>query len=99
MKLHIVTYQVGGYAREDAPVTRVAGAFVNPKLAEKIRIIVGGDIEEIELDHVAPGYLQTAEALGITLPPLDIDPFNCPNCGAHDFGLTTPTCSHCGYKA
>lgn len=23
------------------------------------------------------------------------DPFNCPTCGAHDFGLTAPWCKHC----
>lgn len=25
------------------------------------------------------------------------DPFNCPQCGAHDFGLNRPTCPHCGF--
>ena len=26
-----------------------------------------------------------------------IDPFNCPKCGAHDWGLNAPHCPHCGY--
>ncbi len=26
------------------------------------------------------------------------DPFNCPTCGAHDFGLTAPWCKHCMTK-
>lgn len=25
------------------------------------------------------------------------EPFNCPKCGAHDFGLNKPRCPHCGY--
>lgn len=27
----------------------------------------------------------------------EVDPFNCPKCGAHDFGLNRPKCPHCGY--
>jgi ribosomal protein L37E len=26
-----------------------------------------------------------------------LDPFNCPECGAHDFGLNRPACPHCGF--
>ena len=25
------------------------------------------------------------------------DPFNCPKCGAHDWGMNAPHCPHCGY--
>lgn len=27
------------------------------------------------------------------------DPFNCPGCGAHDFGLNKPKCPHCGHTS
>ena len=27
----------------------------------------------------------------------EVDPFNCPQCGAHDYGLNRPKCPHCGY--
>ena len=30
-------------------------------------------------------------------PEAAYDPFNCPQCGAHDFGLNRPNCPHCGY--
>jgi ribosomal protein L37E len=40
------------------------------------------------------------DVLGELSPPsanTASDPFNCPKCGAHDYGLNRPACPHCGY--
>jgi len=29
----------------------------------------------------------------------EVDPFNCPKCGAHDWGLNAQRCPHCDYEA
>jgi len=65
--IHVVTYHVGGFAREDAPVTKVAGAFTSEPVASIIAKCVGGTLHTVEVDVVQPGYRKTAEAYGLNL--------------------------------
>mgnify|MGYP000229208285 CR=1 FL=1 len=64
-KVYVVTYQTGGYTREDGLKTTVAGVMTDPEKARKFKIAVGGEISEIELDYVPPGYISHLQALGI----------------------------------
>lgn len=63
--LYIVTYEVGGYCREDPSQTRVAGAFTDKDLADKVRMAVSGKVEPVVLNAVAPGYVSTMQAFGV----------------------------------
>ena len=59
MKLYIVSYQVGGYAREDASQTRISGVFTEDKLelAKKLKNARQfSTIHECELNEVQPGF-------------------------------------------
>jgi len=63
--IHVVTTQIGGFAREDDPVTHVVGAYSSPALAELVRKACGygAAVTTIELDAVPPGYVATAQEL------------------------------------
>lgn len=68
--LYVVTYQAGGFAREDTPVACVAGIYSDQAVAETVRKAVGHSaaVTPLELDHIPAGYLQTLQALGLKLP-------------------------------
>jgi hypothetical protein len=55
-----------------------------------------GDVCEWSHEPFEPGIYCRREP-GAARPAAD--PFNCPDCGAHDFGLNRPRCPHCGYDA
>lgn len=63
--IYVVTYEVGGYCREDPSQTRVAGAFTDKDLADKVRMAVSGKVEPVQLNTVAPGYIQAMQAFGV----------------------------------
>lgn len=68
-QVHIVVKTVGGYAREDASVPDVVGAYSDAIVAEKVRKLSGCDakVVSVNLDSVPPGVLAFAKEIGITL--------------------------------
>ncbi len=67
MQLHIVHKTVSGYAREDAPQSSVIGVYTDSAIAEKVRLVSQAEIEVVELNHIAPGILQSIEAFGFKI--------------------------------
>lgn len=61
MKLFVVVKNIGGFARENAPIPKVVGAFTNHTDAQTLRALCHGEVQEIELDSVPPGYFCEAK--------------------------------------
>jgi len=66
-ELHVVTAQVGGFAREDAPTATVVGVYTDPKLAKNVSVAygMGATVNTIVVDHVPPGIADAMKALGL----------------------------------
>ena len=61
--LYVVTYQIGNS-------TKCAGVFTDSKIAYHIKKAVAGvsgDVTEVQLDFVQPGYISFLKELGIEL--------------------------------
>lgn len=67
MKLYVVHYTHGGYAREDSDVSAIAGVYTDESVAKKVKLAVSGTISEVELDLIQPGYLAHLRALGFDI--------------------------------
>lgn len=68
MKLYAVLGTIGGYAREDAPEANLVGIYTDPDVASQVSLAASGcRVEEITLDFIPPGYLKTAEAIGLPI--------------------------------
>lgn len=70
MELFAVIHTVGGFSREDAPNTAIAGIFTDLQIAETVRKAAGVNAKmvSVKLDDVAPGYIVFAkEVLNIDL--------------------------------
>ena len=66
--LHVVIRQVGGYAREDAAVVSIVGAYEDPDTAGKVSLCSGGaQVLSVEVEHIPPGIRDAARELGIDL--------------------------------
>ena len=76
MKLFAVIYSVGGFAREDAATPSIAGIYSDEKIADTVRKAagVGAKVVPVELDEIAPGYLDFAkQVLNIDLNQIQED--------------------------
>lgn len=73
MTLYAVITTIGGFAREDAPVPHVIGIYSDETIANQVRILAscGAVVKPIELDAIAPGYLQSAEQMGFKIGATD----------------------------
>lgn len=67
MTLYVVHYQVGGYAREDASTTKIAGVYSDAKVAEYVKRACGGDVTEVEVDKIHMGFVAHLNELGIKI--------------------------------
>lgn len=67
MKLFVVHRLVGGYAREDSPVSDVVGVFTDKEVARQVAVISHGMWTEHELDYIYPGIKATADVYGFNL--------------------------------
>lgn len=67
MILHIVMGQVGGFSREDPSTTYVIGAYTDPELAKKVKMVsgVGSSIDTVEIDQIKPHILEAFKAFGV----------------------------------
>lgn len=45
----------------------VIGAYTDPEIARKVKIMMGTSIREIKLNHIPPGLIDYAKELGIEL--------------------------------
>lgn len=67
--LHVVTTLTAGYAREDASSAGVVGAYFDAALARAVAQVAGpcAAVAAVEIGHIPPGYVQSMNALGITV--------------------------------
>lgn len=65
--LYVVHGTIGGYAREDDARSTVYGVYTDPTAAKKVATVTHGQVETVELDYVAPGYVNSAAELGIPI--------------------------------
>ncbi len=63
MIIYIVHSQEQGYAREDAKVTVIYGAFSDENIASKLSVIKGAKVSRVELDYLWPGYDEAIKGL------------------------------------
>ncbi|MBI6883137.1 hypothetical protein [Pseudomonas putida] len=66
--LYIVAGTIGGFAREDAAVPSVAGAFTDEQVAKKVASVTHGQVIPVELDVIKPGILESLKAFGFKIP-------------------------------
>lgn len=59
--------QVGGFCREDPSTTYVIGAYTDPELAKKVKMVsgYGSVIDTVEVDVVKPHLLEAFKAFGV----------------------------------
>lgn len=56
MIIHVVHSTMGGYAREDAPVSTVYGAYTDVEVAKKMKLICSAAMTSLEVDFIPPGF-------------------------------------------
>lgn len=66
--LFVVAKTVGGFAREDAPQASVIGVFTCQATADRVALLTQARCFPVDLDHVSPSLLQTAQEIGVDLP-------------------------------
>ncbi len=67
--LYVVHGTRGGFAREDSQQSHVEGAYTDPAVAHKVAAISGGKVAEVVVDRIYPGYVATAQEMGILFTP------------------------------
>jgi len=63
MNIYIVHSISDGYAREDAKVTVIYGAFTDESIATKLSVIKGAKVSRVELDYLHPSYEEAMKEL------------------------------------
>ena len=66
-KMYVVMHSVGGYCREDADRPACAGVFTSEDVANTVSKVVHGSVVPVEVDYIAPGYIDTARVFGFKL--------------------------------
>jgi hypothetical protein len=66
--LYVVAKTIGGYAREDADVATVVGAYTDKPTAENVAKVSKGQVFDVELNKIGSGYLSSFATYGIPLP-------------------------------
>ena len=63
--VYCVVYQVGGYAREDAPEAELGGVYTDPKRAAAHALVVHGTVKSCEIDVMPPGIENSLKEYGL----------------------------------
>ena len=69
-KIHIVVGTIGGYAREDASVANVVGAYTSEEVANAVALVTHSKVVEININEIAKGHLETMTAYGMDVDKL-----------------------------
>jgi len=66
--IHVVVRSIGGFAREDASVPSIAGAFTDEQFAQNVAKVTQSEVISVDLDAVQPGILELLQAFSFKLP-------------------------------
>ena len=70
--LYVVTKQIGGFAREDAPESNIVGCYTDQGVARNVALATSSKVVPVELNTMSAGLLSSFSQLGLKFDPASL---------------------------